>query len=165
MVLAGCTDGASGRAAGGAAADPSGLPTTRPILESDLDRYPQARLHYPGSRLVKAVGADQTPTRDGEEPNPAYVGGIFTVRATPTQLYRWLQATLSGEGFSPTTDYRPSTEISGQAWQRHHRLQLQVGVLDPERLRADQGIEVQEPPGTIAYEALLVGYAPGLPKD
>ena len=110
------------------------------------------------------VGADQTATHPGEEPNPAYLGGIFTVRATATELYQWFQLRLSRDGFSPAADYRPSYETSGQAWQRFHRLQVQVGVLDPQRLRADQGIQVSTPPGTIAYEELLVGYAPGLPK-
>lgn len=162
LLLAGCT---AGRAPLARQMDTSGLPTSRPVIRSDLVRFPQTHLRYPGSRLVKVVGADQTPTRPGEEPNPAYIGGIFTVRATPTQLYQWFQLRLSRVGFFPTADYRPSTETSGHAWQRFHRLQVQVGVLDPQSLRADLGIRVETPPGTVAYEEVLVGYAPGLPKD
>ncbi len=161
LVLAGCT---AGRATPAPPVDASGLPTNRPVLRSDLVRYPQSELHYPGSHLVKAVGADQTPTHPGDEPNPAYLGGIFTVRGTPTQLYQWFQLDLSRDGFSPAADYRPSSEISGLAWQHFHRLQVQVGVFDPQKLRNDQGIQVSIPPGTIAYEELLVGYAPGLPR-
>jgi hypothetical protein len=144
--------------------DASGLPTNRPVLRSDLRGFSEAKLRYPGSRLVMSVGADQSPTRPGEEPNPAYVGGIYTVPATAAQLYQWFDGELTHHGFLPAADFRPSTETSGQAWQRFHRLEVQVGVLDPERLRADQGVELTKPPGTIAYEAVLVGYAPGLPK-
>lgn len=157
IVLAGCASSARH-------VDASGLPTNRPVLRSDLTGFSESRLRYPGSHLVMAVGADQSPTRPGEEPNPAYVGGIYTVRATAAQLYQWFQVELSHDGFSPAADFRPSTETSGQAWQRFRRLQVQVGVLDPQRLRADQGVELTLPQGAIAYEELLVGYPPGLPK-
>lgn len=144
--------------------DGSGLPADRPVKQADLLRYPQAHLYYPGSQLVKTVGADQTPTHPGEEPNPAYLGAILTVAASPPQLYDWYGRQLGGRGYVPAIDYRPSTQVSGQAWQSHHRLQVQVGVFDPVRLQADQGIRVAVPPGTVVYEVILVGYPPGLPK-
>jgi hypothetical protein len=138
---------------------------TRPVTEADLLGYPEARLYFPGSHLVKVVGADQSPTHPGEEPNPAFVGAILTVAATPSRLYDWYGTWLAGRGFTPATDYRPSTQTSGLAWQSHRRLQVQVGIFDPKRLESDQGLSVNSPPGTIVYEELLVGYPPGLPKQ
>lgn len=158
IVAAGCHPSSH------ASTDGSGLPVNRPIKKADLLRYPQAHLYYAGSHLLKTVGSDQTPTRAGEEPNPAYIGAILTVAASPAQLYSWYGQQLNRQGFESTADYRPSTQISGQAWQSHHRLQIQVGVFDPLRLQADQGLTVAVPAGTTVYEVVLVGYAPGLPK-
>jgi hypothetical protein len=115
--------------------------------------------------VVRSVGADQTPTHPGEEPNPAYSGAILTAKASPGSLYAWYASNLSARGFAPTTDYRPSTQVSGQAWQLHHRLQVQVGVFDPTALRTDMHITVTVPVGSLLYEAVLVGYPPGLPKE
>jgi hypothetical protein len=126
---------------------------------------PGARLYYPGSTVVRPVGASETPTHPGEEPNPAYTGAILTAAASPASLYAWYASALSARGYTPATSFRPSTQTSARAWQRHHRVQVQVGVLDPAALRADLGIVLTLRPHTVAYEAVLVGYAPGLPKE
>jgi hypothetical protein len=72
---------------------------------------------------------------------------------------------LAAQGYTAATPFRPSTQTSARAWQRHHRVQVQVGVFDPAALRAATGISVPVRPGTIAYEAVLVGYPPGLPRE
>ena len=156
IVMAGCQSRSH------PSTDASGLPVDRPVRQSDLLRYPEAHLYYAGSHLVKIVGANQTSTRSGEEPNAAYTGAILTSAASPGQLYQWYGQQLHRRGFDPTIDYRPSTQVSGQAWQSHRRLQIQVGVFDPARL---QGVNVTVPAGTIVYEVLLVGYAPGLSRS
>lgn len=158
MAMAGCHSSSQ------PSTDASGLPVDRPVRQTDLLRYPEVHLYYPGAHLVKTVGADQTPTRPGEEPNPAYIGAILTVAANPAQLYEWYGQQLNRQGFDSTVDFRPSTQVSGQAWQSHRRLQVQVGVFDPLRLQGDQGVSVAVPAGTIVYEVILVGYAPGLPR-
>ena len=145
--------------------DASGLPVNRAVTRSELIARPEARLFYPGSMLVSKVGADQTPTSPGQEPNPAYSGAILTSSARPAQLYAWYGTWLKAHGYLPATDYRPASQVSGQAWQAHHRLQVQVGVFDPKLLKADQGVSAMAPPGGVVYEEVLVGYPPGLPKS
>jgi hypothetical protein len=113
---------------------------------------------------VRLIGSNQTPTRPGEEPDAAYTGAILTVHASSTALFAWYATMLNGRGFTPAIAHRLSTQTSGQAWQRHPRLQVQVGVFDPAALEAATGIRVGVPPGTIVYESILVGYRPGLPK-
>ena len=146
------------------AADASGLPTGRAITRADLVRLPASRLRYPGSKVLELVGGDQTPNGDPEDPDPAYVGAVLTAKATPEQLYAWYRSVLERRGFAPATDLRPADETSGQAWHFHHRLQLQVGVLDPALLRTDRDITAPSVKGEIVYQAVLVGYMPGLPK-
>jgi hypothetical protein len=148
------------------AVDSSGLPTNRPVTEGDLQAFEVTHLVYPGSRLLTRVGADQTPTRPGEEPNPAYIGAILVATATSTQLYAWYDRQLTAKGYEPAPDYRLSSESSGQAWQIHKRLQVQVGVFTPAGVPpAAAGEQNPAGPGQIVYEALLVGYPPGLPDD
>ena len=135
------------------------------MLESDLATRPGAHLYYPGSTAVSRLGANQTPTEPGEEPNPAYVGSILTARVTPVQLYGWYARRLAALGYEPAAYYRPASQLSGWAWQRHHRLQIQVGIFDQRALQLDQGLDVALPAGAVIYEELIVGYPPGLPKD
>jgi hypothetical protein len=85
--------------------------------------------------------------------------------ASPRQLYAWYSHQLAASGFTPAADYRPATEISGQAWQRHQRLEVQVGVFDPRGLQNSTGLAAVPPPGGVVYEEVLVGYPPGLPKS
>jgi hypothetical protein len=114
---------------------------------------------------VRPVGASQTPTHTREEPNPAYTGAILTAPTSPAALYGWYAAALAARGYTPATPYPPSTQTSARAWELHHRIQVQVGVFDPVRLRQDTGVRVLLRPGHVAYEAVIVGYPPGLPKD
>ena len=161
------TSTVGGAAGGPGAVDASGLPVHRPVLESDLRGQPGAHLYYPGSRLVSPVGADQTPTEPGQEPNPAYTGAILTVATTPARLYGWYSRQLAARGYVPTADYRPASQVSGKAWQRYHRVQVQVGVFDStgHGVAAEgQGVAAAVPAGTLVYEEVIVGYPPGLPK-
>lgn len=159
LVLVGCSSAPL------RSTDPSGLPTNRPVARADLLAIGGARLFYPSSTIVRRVGADQTPTSPGQEPNPAYTGAILTARATPDQLYAWYGSQLRARGFDPANAYRPASQTSARAWQIHHRLQVQVGVFDPGRLAMDQGLVVPVPMGAVVYEMTLVGYPPGLPRD
>jgi hypothetical protein len=126
---------------------------------------PGAHLYLPGSTVLRPVGATQTPTHRGEEPNPAYTGAILTASASPAALYAWYAAALAARGYTAATPFPPATEISARAWQLHHRIQVQVGVINPALLHQDAGLSVSLRPGSIAYEAVLVGYPPGLPRD
>jgi len=158
-ALAGCASDTP------ASVDSSGLPINRPVLQSDLRGLPGVGVYYPGSDVVKKAGSNQTRAADHEEPNPAYQGAILTAPVTAAVLYAWYGRWLQEQGFGPVTDYRPASQVSGQGWQRHRRLQVQVGVFDPKALATDQGIHVVVPPGGVAYEEVVVGYPPGLPKD
>ncbi len=108
---------------------------------------------------------DQTPTHPGEEPNPAFTGAILVASTTPAALYRWYGTALDEHGFRPAPDFRPADQTSGQAWQRQTRLEVQVGVFNPVLLRQGRGVAVNLQPGQVAYEAVVVGYAPGLPRN
>lgn len=134
------------------------------MTRSELTRLPEAALRFPHSKLVKIVGMDQSPTHPGEEPNPAFSGAILTASTTPAALYSWYESALDRLGFAPTLDFRPSDQTSGHAWQLHHRLEVQVGVFDPKLLRDDARISITLRPGRLAYEAVVVGYPPGLPR-
>ena len=151
-------------ASSGVKVDASGLSTNQPVTRGELQNFPESRPFYPGSTVVRQIGADQTPTSPGEEPDAAYTGAILTAQASSTALFAWYATMLNGRGFTPAISHRLSTQTSGQAWQRHRRLQVQVGVFDPAALEAATGITVAVPPGTIVYESILVGYRPGLPK-
>jgi hypothetical protein len=144
--------------------DSSGLPVNRPVKRADLVSRPEGHLRLPGSVIVQPVGMDQTPSKAGEEPNPAFTGAIFEVRATPSQLYAWYGSSLASRGFSPARYFMSADQTSGQAWQFRHRLQVQVAVFDPTLLWSDAGIAVNPTPGELVYESVLVGYPPGRPK-
>ncbi|HEY2043028.1 MAG TPA: hypothetical protein VGH11_10160 [Jatrophihabitans sp.] len=92
--------------------DPFGLPTGRPISRADLGSHPEAGLSFPGSRLVKEVGSDQTAKPNGQEPDPAYLGAIFTAVTTPARLYAWYAQWLTTREYHPATYYR----LTDQPW-------------------------------------------------
>ena len=114
--------------------------------------------------MVKSVGMNQTPNGDPEDPDPAYTGAIMTAKATPGELFAWYDSVLTPKGFVSALYLRQGDQTSGKAWQFHHRLQVQVGVFDPALLRASTGLSARLSPGDIVYQAVLVGYLPGLPK-
>jgi hypothetical protein len=115
--------------------------------------------------VVRLVGASQTATRPGEEPDPAYTGAILTVGTSPGSLFGWYESALAARSYSPAIDHRLASQTSGRAWQRHERLEVQVGIFDPAALESDMRISVAVPAGTIVYEEVVVGYSPGLPKS
>jgi hypothetical protein len=135
-----------------------GLPTNRALTMVEVSARPEAHLHYPGSVVVKAVGADEVATRD-TEPDPAYAGAILTTTASATQLYAWYAQLLTAQGYRQVTYYRMSDQVSGVAWRAPGgREQVQVGVFDPAELASQQHITVAAPAGTVVYEQVLVGY-------
>ena len=113
---------------------------------------------------MKSVGMDQTPNGDPQDPDPAYTGAILIAKTTSGELFAWYDSALTRKGFVPAPYFRPGDQTSGKAWQLHHRLQVQVGVFDPVLLHASTGISARLSRGEIVYQAVLVGYLPGLPK-
>jgi hypothetical protein len=156
VISAAALVGACQHPAHRAASDPSRLPTNRPVRRADLITRPEARLYFPGSVVDRVVGSDQTPNRESEEPNPAYVGAVLSARTSASALLAWYGEVLRNRGFVPARYYLPSTQSLGQAWAFHHRLQVQVGILTVGAGGA--------PSGRVIYEFFLVGYPPGLPK-
>ena len=138
--------------------DSFGLPIGRPVTRADLLVHEEAHLFYPGSRLIRAVGADQTPTKPGEEPNPAYTGAILSASVSPATLYAFYSRQLAARGFHVVNDYHLASQVSGEAWETDRRVQVQVGVFDPALLAADQNIRPAAGPGQLIYEMVLVGY-------
>jgi hypothetical protein len=138
--------------------DSMGIPTNRAITRLELSTHPEAELRYPGSTLVKVVGADEVKTRDSE-PDPAYVGGILTTTATSVQLYAWYAQWLTARGYNQVTYYRMSDQTSGVAWRAPGgREQVQIGIFDPAQLASQQHISVAAGAGTLVYEEVFVGY-------
>jgi hypothetical protein len=105
------------------------------------------------------VGSNQIPRPQEGEPDPAYAGAILTAAVTADQLYAFYDRELIARGFHSVIDYRLSSQVSGQAWEVDQRVQVQVGIYDPARLKQDQGISTAPGPGTLVYEVALVGYA------
>lgn len=142
-----------------AARDHFGLPIERPILHSDVAAHREARLAYPGSQMVRLVGSDQTAQSRGDEPDPAYSGAVYTVAATPSQLYRWYAAWLLRHHYRPVTYYRQTDQPSGVAWQvSAGPEQVQIAVFDPRLLTASTRITAWAPAHGLIYEEVLVAY-------
>ncbi len=139
--------------------DAFGLPVGQPITRGELLAHDESHLFYPGSTLLREIGSNQTPNPNGEEPNPAYAGAILTASVTAGGLYAFYGRELRARGFHMVNDYRLSSQVSGEAWEVDQRVQVQVGIFDPRRLEADQGIVADVGPGRLAYEEVLVGYA------
>jgi hypothetical protein len=124
-----------------------------------LAAHRESHLFYPGSNVVRSVGSNQIPRPHKGEPDPAFAGAILTAAVSPDQLYAFYDRELRARGFHPVNAYRPSSQVSGQAWEVDQRVQVQVGIFDPARLERDQGIATAPGPGTIVYETVLVGYS------
>jgi hypothetical protein len=138
--------------------DAMGLPTNRPITRIELSGRPEAQLRYPGSTVVKVIGADEVATRD-PEPDPAYAGAILTAKTSAAQLYAWYADWAKAHGYHQVTYYRMSDQTSGVAWRAPGgREQVQVGVFDAAQLAAQQHINASAGAGTLIYEQVLVGY-------
>ena len=148
---------ACGSAAGNV--DAFGLPLGQPITRGELLAHDESHLFYPGSTLVREIGANQTPNSESEEPNPAYAGAILIASVTADELYTFYGNALRARGFRMVNDYRPSSQVSGEAWEVDQRVQVQIGVFDPGLLRADEGIGTIVGPGQLVYEEVLVGYS------
>jgi hypothetical protein len=146
--------------------DSFGLPLNHPIVRAELATHPEAELSYPGSQLAKVVGSDQIAKPNGQEPDPAYSGAIYTATATPAQLYAWYATWLTSRGYHPVTFYRLTDQPSGVAWQVHEgREQVQISVFDPQLLARDQNVTPTVPAGGLIYEEVLVAYPPPVDNE
>ena len=138
--------------------DRFGLPVNQPITRAELGRHAEARLDYPGSRVVKVIGSDEI-AKPNDDPDPAYAGAILVTTASPAQLYAWYARWLTSRGYQQVTYYRMSDQPSGVAWRAPRgREQVQIAVFDPGQLYAQQHLNAVPPPGGLVYEELLVGY-------
>lgn len=104
---------------------------------------------------MQKVGADEQAQPGGDaEPDPAFAGVVATASVAPTTLLEWYSVQLLKRGDRPGTYYPLSTQTEGRAWTiPHTKDQIQVAVY-----RAGQGPVQQLPPGSIAYEEILVNY-------
>lgn len=139
----------------GRTTDALGLPLSKPVTRQAIEVRPEASLRYPGSELMKKIGADEQAQSSAEkEPDPAFAGIVAATSADPTTLLGWYSAQLAKRGYQPATYYPLSTQIDGRAWTiPHTKDQIQVAVY-----RAGQGPIQQLPAGSIAYEEILVDY-------
>jgi hypothetical protein len=141
-----------------ARSDRFGLPVNKPITRAELGRHAEARLDYPGSRVVKVIGSDEIAKRN-DDPDPAYAGAILVTTASPAQLYAWYAQWLTARGYQQVTYYRMSDQPSGVAWRAPRgREQVQIAVFDRGQLYAQQHHKAPLPAGGLVYEELLVGY-------
>jgi hypothetical protein len=154
--LTACSSGASGTTD---RVDGFGLPVGQPITRAELATHAESHLFYPGSTVVRSVGSNQIANPAAGEPDPAYAGAILTVSATSDQLYAFYDQQLLAKGYHSVTDYRLSSQVSGQAWEVDQRVQVQVGIFDPALLQQDQNITTATQPGELVYEVVLVGYS------
>lgn len=158
-LAVGLTACSGGAGTGTDRVDGFGLPVGQPITRAELASHPESHLFYPGSTLVRSVGSDQIANPAAGEPDPAYDGAILTVSASPDHLYSFYEQQLVARGYHSVTDYRLSSQVSGQAWEVDQRVQVQVGIFDPARLQQDQNITAVTQPGELVYEVVLVGYS------
>jgi hypothetical protein len=139
--------------------DAFGLPVGQPITRGELLAHEESHLFYPGSIVVRDVGANQTPNHKGDEPNPAYTGAILTISVTAGTLYAFYRRQLEARGFHMVNDHHLASQVSGEAWEVDQRVQVQIGVFDPALLAAYQHIRTAVGPGSLVYEEVLVGYS------
>jgi hypothetical protein len=66
--------------------DGLGLPLHQPITEQQLRHHPQASLLFPGSRVIRRIGADERAQPGDSEPDPAYAGVLATAQVPEAPL-------------------------------------------------------------------------------
>jgi hypothetical protein len=134
-----------------ASVDGLGLPLHQPVSEQQLRPHPQSSLLFPGSRLIRQIGADEHDQPGGGEPDPAYAGVLATAAVPGATLIAWYDQQLTARGYPRSAYYRPSDQDAGAAWTiPHSREQVQVGVYT-----ASAGQSVL---GSTTYEELFVSY-------
>jgi hypothetical protein len=135
-----------------ASVDALGLPLHQPVSEQQLRLHPQSSLLFPGSRLIRQVGADEHAQPGGGEPDPAYAGVRATATVPGATLLAWYDQQLTARGYQRAAYYRPSDQDAGGAWTiPHSREQVQVGVY----AAPSAGVGTV---GSTVYEELLVSY-------
>jgi hypothetical protein len=132
--------------------DGLGVPLHQPVTEQQLRRHPQSSLLFPGSQLIRRIGADEQAQPGGGEPDPAYAGVRATATVPAATLIAWYDQQLTARGYRRAPYYRPSDQDAGGAWViPHSREQVQVGVYAAPIAGAGDA-------GATAYEELLVSY-------
>jgi hypothetical protein len=154
-VAAALTLATAGLAACGspqASVDALGVPLHQPVSEQELRRHPQSSLLFPGSRLIRQIGADEHAQPGGGEPDPAYAGVLATATVPTATLLTWYDRQLTARGYQRATYYRPSDQGAGGAWTiPRSSEQVQVGVY----AAPSAGVGTT---GATVYEELLVSY-------
>jgi hypothetical protein len=135
-----------------ASVDALGLPLHQPVRLQQLRLHPQSSLLFPGSRLIRQIGADEHDHPGGDEPDPAYAGVLATATVPGATLMAWYDQHLTARGYRRAAYYRPSDQDAGGAWTiPHSREQVQVGVY----AAPSAGVGIV---GSTMYEELLVSY-------
>jgi len=149
MVLTGC-----GGAPTTLRVDRLGLPLNQPVTQQEVRRLADARLLYPGSTVVRAIGMDERKQSGEPEPDPAYAGAIAIAPARADVLLSWYDHQLLARGYRRATYYKLAGQSTGRAWTAPgNREQVQVGIYAPGNSTAGS-----VPRGSIGYEAILVNY-------
>lgn len=66
----------------------------------DVRAHQEARLYYPGSKVLATAGADEGTGGALEGHTPAYSATVLAVQdVTPQQIYDWYQAQLAQRGW------------------------------------------------------------------
>jgi hypothetical protein len=136
-----------------ASVDALGVPLHQPVSEQQLRLHPQSSLLFPGSRLIRQIGADEHAQPGDSEPDPAYAGVRATATVPRATLIAWYDQELTARGYQRAAYYRPSDQDAGGAWTiPHSREQVQVGVYTTPPAGSPASV------GSTVYEELLVSY-------
>jgi hypothetical protein len=137
-----------------ARADGLGLTLRQPVTQDDLRAHPESALLYPGSHMVRRIGADEHRQAGEHEPDPAYAGVIASTTVSVATLLGWYDRQLTASGYFRAAYYRPSNQVAGSAWTiPHSREQVQVGIYAS---GAAPSGDVRR--GGVIYEEMLVSY-------
>ncbi len=132
--------------------DSAGLPNG-PVSYKQVTAHPEARLHYPGSRMFAPFGGPERNylTLDGREHDPAFAGAVLTSNATPAQIYLWYQLWLLKHGWRSWGGYAMlGTWKSDESYARGTREEFTVAMDYPTSIRDTLGRTA--PPGRTVYE-------------
>lgn len=80
--------------------DAAGLPTG-PVSFAEVDKHVEARLAYPGSRIVSRFGGAEYHHLFSGHDDAAFSGAILATAATPAQLYPWYEQWALKRGWRP----------------------------------------------------------------
>jgi hypothetical protein len=93
------------------------------ITEKDLSGAPEARLYYPGAKVISRTGSDERSTLTGDY--PAELGVVLQVNATSNEIYLWYSRQLHERGW--TLGKTESVNGNYQIYTKGDRFIFQVG--------------------------------------